>query len=237
VTRPPIGVTIGTDARRAGVFLLRQDYLRAVETAGGLPLVLAPGRPEDAADLLDRVQGLVLTGGSDIDPSLYGETRHEQVTQVFRERDDFELALCRLALERDLPLLAICRGCQVLNVASGGTLVQDIPFQLSGAVNHDPERERWEAAHDVTVLPGTKLRAILGRERVAVNSFHHQAVKQIGRALAVSARSIEDGVVEAIEAPDRSFALGVQWHPESFWNRDESFQSLFEALVRHGQGR
>lgn len=237
MTRPPIGVTIGTDARRAGVFLLRQDYLRAVETAGGLPLVLAPGRPEDAADLLDRVQGLVLTGGSDIDPSLYGETRHEQVTQVFRERDDFELALCRLALERDLPLLAICRGCQVLNVASGGTLVQDIPFQLSGAVNHDPERERWEAAHDVTVLPGTKLRAILGRERVAVNSFHHQAVKQIGRALAVSARSIEDGVVEAIEAPDRSFALGVQWHPESFWNRDESFQSLFEALVRHGQGR
>jgi putative glutamine amidotransferase len=237
VTRPAIGVTIANDARRAGILMLREDYVRAVEAAGGLPLVLAPGRPEDAAPLLDKIQALVLTGGSDVDPSLYGEERHTEVTQVFRERDEFELALCREALARDLPLLAICRGCQVLNVASGGTLVQDIPFQLSRAVNHDPERERWEVAHDVTVLPDTRLRAILGRERVAVNSFHHQAVKELGRSLAVSARSSEDGVVEAIEAPDRSFTLGVQWHPESFWNRSESFQPLFEALVRHGQGR
>lgn len=237
MTRPAIGVTIANDSRRAGIFMLRQDYVRAVEKAGGLPLVLAPGRPEDARPLLDRLQALILTGGSDIDPSLYGEKRHDQVTHVFRERDEFELALCREALERDLPLLAICRGHQVLNVASGGTLVQDIPFQLSRAVNHDPERERWEAAHDVTVLPGTKLRAILGRERVAVNSFHHQAVKQLGRSLTVSARSSDDGVVEGIEAPDRRFALGVQWHPESFWNQSESFQSLFEALVQHGQGR
>jgi putative glutamine amidotransferase len=235
--RPAVGVTISTDGQQGGMFALRPEYVRAVEKAGGLAIVLAPGRPEDAGPLLDRVQALVLSGGSDIDPSLYGEDRHAQVTQVFRERDEFELALCGEALKRDLPLLAICRGCQVLNVASGGTLVQDIPFQLTRAVDHDPEQERWETAHDVTVLPGTKLREILGRERVAVNSFHHQAVKQLGRSLAVSARSTEDGVVEGIEATDRRFAIGVQWHPESYWNRDDSFQSLFEALVRQGRPR
>lgn len=235
--RPAIGVTIGYDQRRAGIFLLRQDYLRSVETAGGLPLVLAPGRPADAPELLGRLDGLVLTGGSDVDPALYGEERHPKIGQVIRERDDFELALAREALERDLPLLAICRGHQVLNVATGGTLIQDIPFQISRAVDHDPERERWETAHEVSLLPGTRLRALIGRDRVAVNSFHHQAVKDLGRSLRVSARSLTDGVVEGIEAPDRRFALGVQWHPEGFWNQKESFHVLFEALVGAGGSR
>lgn len=237
MSRPAIGVTIGYDQRRAGMFVLRQDYVRSVEKAGGLPLVLSPGRPADAPELIGRLDGLVLSGGSDVDPALYGEERHPKVTQVVRERDDFELALARETLERDLPLLAICRGHQVLNVATGGTLIQDIPFQVSRAVDHDPERERWETAHEVLVLPGTKLRALLGRDRVAVNSSHHQAVKDLGRSLVVSARSLADDVIEGIEAPDRRFALGVQWHPEGFWNQKESFHSLFEALVREAKGR
>jgi putative glutamine amidotransferase len=229
--RPAIGITIGYDQRRAGLHLLRQDYVRCVEKAGGLPFVLAPGRPEDAPELLERLGGLVLTGGGDIDPSLFGEERHASVTSIVRERDDFEIALARRALQRDLPLLAICRGQQVLNVAAGGTLVQDIPSQVPGDVNHDPERERWETAHDVQIVPGTRLRAILGRDSLAVNSFHHQSVKDVGRGLVVSARSPEDAVVEGLEAPDRRFAVAVQWHPESFWNQRESFSSLFEALV------
>jgi len=233
--RPAIGVTIGYDQRRAGTFLLRQDYVRSVEQAGGLPLVLAPGRAGDATELLGRLRGLILSGGSDVDPAFYGQERHPSVTQVIRERDEFELALVREALERDLPLLAICRGHQVLNVASGGTLIQDIPFQVSGTVDHDSERERWEATHEVAVIPGTKLSAILGRERVAVNSFHHQAVRELGRSLVVSARSLQDGVIEGIEAPDRRFAIGVQWHPEGFWNQEESFQALFQALVQAGE--
>jgi putative glutamine amidotransferase len=237
VRRPAIGVTIGYDQRRAGMYVLRQDYVRSVEKAGGLPLVLAPGSPSDAPELIGRLDGLVMSGGSDVDPALYGEPRHPKVTQVVRERDEFELALAREALQRDLPLLAICRGHQVLNVATGGTLIQDIPFQLPRAVDHDPERERWETAHDVLVLPGTKLRALLGRDRVAVNSFHHQAVKDLGRSLVVSARSAVDDVIEGIEAPDRRFALGVQWHPEGFWKQTESFHPLFEALVREGEGR
>ncbi len=229
--RPAIGITIGYDQRRAGLHLLRQDYVRSVEQAGGLPLVVATLGAADAPQLLDRVSGLLLSGGSDVDPALYGEPRHPSVTHVVRERDEFEIALAREALLRDLPLLAICRGQQVLNVAAGGTLVQDIPSQLPNGVDHDPERERWETAHEVEVLPGTRLRAILGKDRVAVNSFHHQAVKDVGRGLVVSARSSRDAVIEGVEAPERRFALGVQWHPEGFWNQREGFAPLFEALV------
>ena len=235
--RPPIGVTIENSRKEAEVFRLREDYVRAVETAGGLPLVLAPGRPEDAADLLDHVGGLVLTGGADIDPAMYGEERHPAVQAVFRERDDFEVALVREALRRDLPLLAICRGHQVLNVATGGTLVQDIASQIPGAGVHDADGERWHTSHEVEILPETRLREILGTERVAVNSFHHQSVQRLGRDLVLSARS-PDGVVEGIEVPRdrRRFVLGVQWHPESFWDHPPGFQPLFEALVRSADG-
>jgi putative glutamine amidotransferase len=228
--RPAVGITIG-NSRDREMFSLRDDYLRAVETAGGLPLVLAPGRPEDAAEYLDRVSALLLTGGADLDPALYGEERHPTVKRVFPERDAFEIALCRDALRRDLPTLAICRGHQVLNVATGGTLIQDIPSQVEAAADHDPDVERWERSHDVAILPGTRLRELLGRDRVAVNSFHHQAVKDLGRGLVLSARGCDDGVIEGMEMPDRRFVIGVQWHPESFWDRPETFQPLFEGLV------
>ncbi len=229
--RPAIAITIGYDQRRSGFFLLRQDYVRAVEAVGGLPIVLAPGKPDDAGELLARVDGLLLTGGSDVDPAIYGEDRHASVTHVVRERDDFEIALALTALTRDLPLLAICRGQQVLNVAAGGTLVQDIPSQVSHGVDHDPERERWELAHDVLILPGTRLRTLLGKDQVSVNSFHHQAIKDLGRGLSVSARTPGDGVIEGVEAAESRFAIGVQWHPEGLWNQSENFQGLFAGLV------
>jgi putative glutamine amidotransferase len=226
-----VGLTIGYSAKTNEVFSLRDDYVRSVEKAGGLPLVFAPGRPEDAGALLLRVDALVLSGGADVDPAHYDEEPHETVTRVIPERDAFELALCREALRRDLPVLAICRGHQVLNVATGGTLVQDIPSQLPGAEDHDPEKERWETAHEVLVLPGTHLREILGSERVAVNSFHHQAVKDLGQGLVLSARAAEDGVVEGIEMPGRRFVVGVQWHPEAFWDHEPQ-DPLFAALLR-----
>lgn len=238
MARVPVGLTIG-HSRDAEIFSLRDDYVRAVETAGGLPLVLAPGKPEDApalaAEYLDRVQALVLSGGADVDPALYGEARHATVKRVFPERDAFELALCREALRRDMPTLAICRGHQLLNVATGGTLFQDIASQVEAAVVHDPDQERWERCHDVVLLPGTRLRDILGQERVAVNSFHHQAVKELGQGLVLSARGCDDGVIEGMEMPDRKFVIGVQWHPESFWDRPQGFQPLFQALVNAGR--
>jgi putative glutamine amidotransferase len=238
VKRPAVGVTIENPRKETEVFRLREDYVRAVEAAGGLPLVLAPGRPEDAPEILDHVAALVLTGGADIDPRLYGEERHATVQKVFPERDGFEVALVREALRRDLPLLAICRGHQVLNVATGGTLVQDIPSEVTGAGVHESDVERWQTSHEVEILPGTRLREILGTERVAVNSFHHQSVKQLGRELVLSARSA-DGVIEGIEMPRerKRFVVGVQWHPESFWDHPPGFQSLFEALVRAADGR
>ena len=230
MSRPFIGITAGLHAGDPELFSMRDDYVRAVQEAGGIPLVLAPGPPAHARDLMSRLDGLLLSGGPDLDPRLYGEPPHERVYGVRADRDGFELALCREALSRDTPLLAICRGHQVLNVATGGTLVQDIPSQLSGAVDHDPGGERWTAAHEVSILPGTRLRAILGRDRVAVNSLHHQAVRTPGEGVVVSA-SAADGVVEGIEMPSRRFVLGVQWHPEAFWDRPEGFPELFSALV------
>lgn len=229
--RPLVGVTIGSDHGRESHFSLRKDYVRAVEAAGGLPVVLAPGRPEDVKDLLGHLQGLVLSGGEDVDPSLYGEKAHETVTDVTPERDVFELALAREALRQDLPTLAICRGQQVLNVALGGTLIQDIPSSVAGAADHDPGGERWELTHEVRLLPGSKLRQVLGEDRVAVNSSHHQAVKDLGAGLVATAWATEDGIVEGLEAKDRRFVVAVQWHPESLWDRRPGFQSLFEALV------
>ena len=230
MTRPVIGITAGfsDDGER---FSLRDDYVHAVEMAGGLPLVLAPGSLALVPEMLARLQGLLLSGGADVDPGLYGEAPHPTVKNVRAERDAFELALARRALDTELPLLAICRGQQVLNVATGGTLVQDIPSQVKGAADHDPAGERWDAAHEVRILPGTRLRAILGRDQVAVNSFHHQSVKTPGRGVCVSAYSAPDDVIEGIELPTHRFAVGVQWHPEAFWDRPNTFQPLFEALV------
>jgi putative glutamine amidotransferase len=231
VRRPLIGVTAGLSEHSAEWFAVRDDYVRAVEKAGALPMVLAPGPLTQVEDLVERLDGIVLSGGSDIHPAHYGEDPHETVEDVNPERDAFELALSRAALERDRPLLAICRGHQVLNVATGGTLIQDIPSQVTGALDHDPPKERWEPAHEVRILPGTRLREILGRERVAVNSIHHQAVKTPGQGLVVTAYAVGDDVIEGVEAPGRRFVVGVQWHPEAFWDQPQTFQPLFAALV------
>jgi putative glutamine amidotransferase len=230
VSGPLIGITMGPHSKDPRGHWLREDYVRSVERAGALPVVLPPTGAGAAPALLARLDGLLLSGGSDIDPALFGAQPHPTVAGVARQRDDFELALAREALERDRPLLAICRGHQVLNVATGGTLVQDIPSELGMSVDHDPDVERWVAAHDVKILQGTRLRAILGRDEMAVNSFHHQAVAELGQGLVVSARS-SDGVIEGIEAPGRRFVLGVQWHPEGFWREEVGFHPLFAALA------
>jgi len=234
VSPPTIGITLSYDHRRAELHALRQDYVRAVEKAGGLPVALAPVSEALVEPLLDALDGLILSGGSDVDPALFGAQPHPRLGRVVRERDDFELALTRKALARDLPILAICRGQQVLNVAMGGTLIQDIASEWKGSAAHDYDsrRQRWLLAHEVRILPGTRLREILGKDAVAVNSFHHQAVKDLGAGLVVSGLASEDRIIEGVEKPSARFVLGVQWHPESFWNQSDSFQTLFEAVVR-----
>jgi putative glutamine amidotransferase len=223
-----VGVTLG-DGDEPGVHAMREDYVRSVEQAGAVPVVLPPVSPADIPALLDRLDGVLLSGGVDVDPLLYGQAPHPKLGRVNRRRDDFELALTRAALHRDVPILAICRGLQVLNVATGGTLVQDVPSLIGGAVEHDGSGPRWRRAHRVEVTPPSRLREILGQDALSVNSIHHQAVERIGDGLVVSARCPEDGVVEGLEMPGRRFVVSVQWHPESFWNRSDSFQMLFDA--------
>lgn len=209
------------------------DYLEAVRRAGGEPRVLdaVHARPDE---IIREIRGLMLTGGSDPDPALYGEPPHPSVHDVVRERDDFEMDLARRALAADLPVLAICRGIQILNVTFGGTLVQDIPSQISGALDHRVPEPRFAIAHDVWVTRGTRLWNVM-HERLdqedacPVNSRHHQAVARVADGFIVSATA-PDGVIEAIERTVPGFCVGVQWHPENFWRTGE-FRPLFEALV------
>jgi putative glutamine amidotransferase len=201
--------------------LVPASYVRAVVQAGGVPLLVPPGAAYE--ETLDSVDGLVFSGGSDLDPELYGEQAHPETDGWIRERDDFELGLMQAALARDVPLLAICRGSQVLNVALGGDLEQHVPDRVQ--TNVHKETPGVFADHDVAVLPGTKLAAILG-ERTDVKSHHHQGFGELGAGLRESARA-PDGTVEALEDPTRRFTLGVLWHPE-----EGEDLALFEALVR-----
>jgi putative glutamine amidotransferase len=206
------------------------DYIAAIRNAGGDPRVLEQ-TASDPAEALAGVHGLLLTGGVDVDPALYGEAPHP-TTEVDAERDGFEIPLTRSAIARDLPVLAICRGMQVLNVALAGTLVQDIPDQVGQTLPHAVDQPKDRIAHDVRVEPGSRLAASLrlsGAATVPVNSRHHQAVAHVAAGFQIVATA-EDGVVEAIEKPGAPFCVGVQWHPENFWRTGE-FRGLFEDFV------
>jgi len=208
------------------------DYEESVRRAGGEVRILdyATDRP---ADVVASVDGILLPGGGDVLPSVYGERPHELFNAAEAGRDDFELELARLAAKVDLPIFAICRGIQVLNVARGGTLVQDIPAEMANSLNHALPEPSWAIAHDVWITEGSLLERLM-RETVEgdtcpVNSRHHQSVKAVGEGLVVTATA-PDGVIEAVEDPGQQFCLGVQWHPENFYRTGE-FRALFEAFV------
>jgi putative glutamine amidotransferase len=212
------------------------DYVESVERAGGEPIVLS--NADDPAAMVGELDGLLLTGGLDVDPSLYGEAAHE-TTQIAPDRDRFEVPLSKAAMDRDVPIFAICRGVQVLNVAGGGSLVQDIPSAVPSEFDHSVNVPKNHVAHPVRIAPGTRLAAALGPhadlETCSVNSRHHQSVARVAPAFVVSAVS-PDGVVEAIERPDRTFCVGVQWHPENFVSTGE-FSGLFREFVAAARRR
>jgi putative glutamine amidotransferase len=212
-----------------------EDYRQAVLHVGGEVRVIDASMA--ASDVIGSIDGLLLSGGEDLAPARYGEPPHPSVVDVDPARDEFEIALVEEARRRNLPILAICRGIQVLNVACGGTLVQDIPTEVPGALEHRwtvPPHKPYDLAHEVWVDKDTLL-ARLMRERLSdtdaceANSRHHQAVKAVAAGFRVSATA-PDGVIEAIEDPSARFCLGVQWHPENFWRTGE-FRPLFEGFL------
>jgi len=209
-------------------YAIRENYCNAVRRAGGLPILL-PHDPDAAEAYLDRIDGLIVTGGGfDVDPALFGaETRHPSVKTKDR-RTAFEFAATKGALTREMPVLGICGGQQLLNVVLGGTLIQHIPDEVPGSVPHRQPNPRNEPGHTIRVVAGTLLHRITAAETLGVNSAHHQAVKLPGPGLVVDAVA-EDGVVEGIEDPRRGFCLGVQWHPEFEINQADRL--IFRAFV------
>jgi putative glutamine amidotransferase len=208
------------------------DYLEAIKRVGGEPAELDSER-DQPGDVVTRADGLMLTGGGDVDPSFYGEAPHATFQPSEPGRDAYEIALVRAAMEAGLPIFAICRGMQLLNVALGGTLVQDIPSMVAGAVPHSIPEPRYHLAHEVWVAGGSRLELLMDDTLEAgtcqVNSRHHQAVKVVAPQWEVSGTA-PDGVIEAIEQPGDAFRMAVQWHPENFWRTGE-FRPLFEAFV------
>lgn len=224
---PRIGITPYLDTKDGCHPWLRETYIHAIFAAGGLPCVLP--YTDDPAELelvAHSVDGFLFSGGEDIDPVLYGQEREDVCGTVCRRRDDYDLALARRAIELDKPIVGICRGAQVINVALGGTLIQDIPSHVGTC--HDQKKDLERPFHEVHILPGSRLYGCIGEEHFAVNSWHHQTIDRPGEGLVISAVA-PDGVQEACELPGKKLVMAVQWHPE--YCLDTPNMGFFRALI------
>ncbi len=238
--RPRIGVTSWhhKDSEERWEYV-RDNYTRSVYQAGGLPIIFPMPSADPAVldDYLAGVDGLLFTGGEDVHPRHYGESVRAECGEIDPDRDDFELGLARRALERGIPTFGICRGIQLMNVACGGTLFQDLSERPGTKPEHRTKREeRAQLRHGVRILPDTRLREIVGSEEVKVTSTHHQLINRLGTGLRASALG-DDGIIEAVERPDHPFFLAVQWHPERMADRHPDQLALFQALVRSASRR
>ncbi len=245
-SRPLIGVTT-SEVRRAETVTPMQEgdpprkemalgltYLRAIEDAGGLPVVIPPLPPDAVEALLQRFDGICLSGGPDIHPRIYGEDEHPELGPTEPDLDLAELVVARSADKLGVPVLAICRGAQALNIARGGTLFQHIPeLEQTGAIEHRQDNLSDDATHRVRIEPESKLADVLGEQEVWVNSFHHQAIASLGEGLKAVAWA-EDDLIEGVEDPEREFVIGVQWHAETLDHRPEG-AALFRRFVEATQ--
>lgn len=227
---PVIGITCSWDDNN-GRYYLNSLYARAITAAGGLPVLIPDCLGQDEiGELPSLIDGLLLTGGGDVDPEYFGEEPLPTCGEITPARDAFEIALVKIALAAGMPVLGICRGAQVLNIAAGGDIYQDISTQLKGCFKHNQKAPLWAPTHNIQIQPGTRLENIFQEKVIRVNSFHHQAIRNPAPGFIVCARA-SDGVVEAIESTQHRFALGVQCHPEGMWEKDTRFLKLFSALV------
>lgn len=234
--RPLIGITASQIIINGNPYnRMYQRNAAAVASAGGLPVYIPTQMDEPTLrGIYERLDGVLLPGGPDVDPAEYDKPRHFTVTdnRIDAARDALELTLARWQYENDRPTFGICRGHQVLNVALGGTLVQDIPDELHTGLAHDQEDglPRFRLAHDIAIQPQSRLAQILGTTQIQVNSLHHQSIEHAAPGVSVSAVA-PDGVVEAIEVPDRQFMMSVQWHPEDLYAGSEAMNRLFTSFV------
>lgn len=226
--KPIIGITCSWQEDKQ-LHAINDYYVQAVAAAGGIPLVIPCRTPDQAGDIYSWLDGLLLTGGPDLDPFYFGEEPRVGLGEITPLRDQLELELCRLALKGEKPLLAICRGLQVLNVAAGGSVHQDLAPVTR--LMHSQKAPRWHPTHEVAILQDSGLYFLAGADRYRVNSFHHQGINELGQGLAAVAWS-NDNLVEAVESPDKPLKIiGVQWHPETRWDRDRFAFRLFMNLV------
>ncbi len=233
--RPLIGISIAAGLSPNGRPYHRSYAMnaQAIMDAGGLPVYVPTGLPDDVLrELYERLDGVMLPGGGDVRPIVYGADAHPLTNTIDDARDTLEISLARWAYDDDVPLFGICRGHQVMNVALGGTLVQDIPSEVGADIPHEtPDTEaRSTIKHAVTIAPESRLASILGETRVQVNSLHHQAIEQIAPGMTITALA-PDEIVEAMESPDKTFALSVQWHPEDLYQTSAEMRRLFRSFI------
>lgn len=229
--KPIIGITPLWDDEKESLWML-PGYMDGIRTAGGLPVMLPlTSDPEALIQLSQLCSGFLFTGGHDVCPQLYHQPPLPDLIFSCRDRDDMELQLLRLALQQDKPILGICRGIQFINAALGGTLYQDLPSQHPSAIEHHMTPPYDRAAHMVAILPETPLHRLLGTDSIGVNSYHHQAIKDLSDQLTAMAVS-EDGLIEAVYMPGRKFLWATQWHPEFSWRSDEFSRKIFQTFVQ-----
>lgn len=232
--KPIIGITgayVKHNDYMEGVYV-HHDYHKSVAANGGIPIVLPYINPEMAIEVMSLCDGIILSGGEDVDPQFYGQDPHLKLGPTVPERDLAEIAIVKNAIQNNIPLLAICRGVQILNVALGGTLIQDIPSQKKAPIQHTQKIDRSRDTHWVTISKDSKLFQVIGSERIRVNSLHHQAIDNVASNLRIVAQAA-DGIIEAVEPiHPTTFMVGVQWHPESMSSTNESMNNLFGEFIK-----
>lgn len=228
--KPLIGVITSTELEQSNYYTAK-DNVKAILKAGGIPVLLPYFQTaEDIGEIAERIDGLYATGGYDIDPTLFGEEPHPKLGTIIPARDSFEINLMKKMLQMNKPILGVCRGCQTLNIAGGGDMYQDIYSQIKDdLLQHQQKAPKDHGSHFVYIKEGSLLNTLTGKERLRVNSRHHQANRSVREPFQVSGKA-SDGVIEAIESSTHRFVLGVQWHPESMQN-DEDSQAIFRGFI------